>query len=166
MPSLLDYLPGVPPQYWKAYAVLKGPQSPVVIPKNSTGVSILPTPIIEKRGVFINFSLEANSSSITLNLTLDDQELKADLTELYTSGFYGYYIANAPFLTQYDTTTNVYSVYFTMAQPYPFYRNVNLTVDNPTKSDITISGLEINAFILNRGFYKALADLIAGKDIT
>ncbi len=156
--SVLEYLPGVPQEFWKAYEVLKGD---IVIPAHSEK-SLLPAPILDERGLFVNIVVASNNADMQFKILFDDHKITGSFESLNNYGFTSY-IPDAPFIVSYNTTTNLYVAYMHTSQPYPFYRNFNASAQNTTDSDMVIDVVEINAFILKKGFYKALADLKAGK---
>lgn len=156
--SVLEYLPGVPQEFWKAYEVFKGN---IVIPAQSE-IPLQPSPILNERGLFVNLTVASNNENLTFKILFDDRKITGSFKSLYNYGFTSY-IPDAPFIVSYNTTTNLYVAYMHTSQPYPFYRNFSVSAQNTTNSAMTIDVVEINAFILKHGFYKALADLKAGK---
>lgn len=156
--SVLEYLPGVPQEFWKAYEVLK---EDIVIPAQSEK-SLLPAPILNERGLFVNIVVASNNANLQFKILFDDHKITGSFRSLYNYGFTSY-IPDAPFIVSYNTTTNLYVAYMHTSEPYPFYRNFNVSAQNTTNSEMTIDVIEINAFILKHGFYKALADVKAGK---
>lgn len=163
MPSLREYLPGIPTEYWKLYAKVITPANAITVKAESQDQGILPEPINSERGLFSHFILSANSNQLVVNLTIDDITTSANLSTISTGGYVGYYVPGTPWLSVASSSIPLYVVNVLYPNLVPFYRNVNLTVSNPSTTEIIISGLAIDAYILNPGFYKELAKLISGN---
>lgn len=107
--------------------------------------------------------MSCDSESLVANLTIDDTTTSISIKTVSDGGYVGYYIPGTPFLSVASSSIPLYIVNLIYPELVPFYRNVNLTLSNPTETDITISGLAIDAYILNPGFYKELAKVISGN---
>lgn len=164
MPSLREYLPGIPVQYWKQYQRLVAVPKTITIAPGVVNQNILPSAIANERGLFDNFHLESNSGDLAFTILIDDKQVSASLSSLNTAGYLGYYIPQVPWLSEYDTTNNVYVVNVIMEELVPFYRNVSVAVSNPSASPIIISAMEFNAYILKPGFYRELAKVMNGQE--
>lgn len=163
MPSLREYLPGIPTEYWKLYAKVITPANAITVKAESQDQGILPEPINSERGLFSHFILSANSDQLVANITIDDTTTSISIKTVSDGGYVGYYVPGTPWLSVASSSIPLYVVNVIYPNLIPFYRNVNLTLSNPTTSDIIILGLAIDAYILNPGFYKELAKLIKGE---
>lgn len=158
-------MPGVPVQYWKIYRKIIVPPKSIVIEPGAINQSILPNAIADQRGLFSHFHLNVDNPALIFTILIDDQQSSGTLTEIYDTGYIGYYIPGMPFLSKYDTTNNIYVVNVVAETLVPFFRNVSVTVTNPTTSKITIGSMEFDAYLLKPGFYTELAKVIGGKDL-
>lgn len=164
MPSIREYLPGVPTQYWKIYQKLVAAPNVITVPAGSVDQGILPSAIADRRGLFSHFHMVSNSSALIFTITIDDTQISGTISALNAAGYVGYYIPGVPWLSVYDTTTNVYVVNVIAEAMVPFYRNVSVSVSNPSTSAIVISAMEFDAYLLNAGFYAALAKVMSGSE--
>lgn len=159
--AIIEYLPGIPNAYWEDFVKSIEPTAPVVI-KAGQRNSTLFDPITNRRGLFLAVSIGFNNPNLTFTVRVDNRKISATATDLYEGGYLGYYIKDIPFLSSYNTTDNIYTV--NLIAELPFRENANVTVSNPTTSSITIDAMGFRAILLNKGFYKALADLKSGKE--
>ena len=165
MPSLREYLPGVPTQYWRRYTKVITPSGPVVIEPDTVDYGLLPAPINSERGLFSFFTLTSSSNALTFTLTIDDNSISAPISTIADGGYVGYYNPAVPWLSINGTgTPAVYVVNYGSETLIPFYRNVNVQVSNTTSAPIVISEMSIDAYILGKGFYRELAKVIAGQE--
>ena len=163
MPSLREYLPGIPSQYWRLYEKVISPSSPIVLEPGTSDYGILPEPISNERGLFSHFTLTTNSDKLTATFTVDDISANISVSSLVTAGLVGYYVAEGPWLSVASSSIPLYVVNVIYPNLEPFYRNISLSVSNPSSSPIEIISMAFGAYILNPGFYKELAKLIRGE---
>ena len=161
MASILEYLPGIPRAYWKDYVKAIEPTKPLLIPAGERKVQLFPSDLTDKRGLFLQFAMNSNNPNITFYVVIDNRRIYATLASLDAAG-YNIYIPDLPFLTEYNTTDNIYVV--NIITEIPFNNDVYAYVDNTTTSDAVIGSMGFHAIVFNNGFYKALADLKNGKE--
>ena len=161
MASILEYLPGIPRSYWRDYVKAIEPTKPLVIPAGDRKVQLFPSDLTDKRGLILEFAINTNNPGITFYVIVDNRRIFATPTQLNDAG-YTFYIPNLPFLSAYNTTDNIYVV--NLLTEIPFNNDVYAYVDNTTTSDAVIGSMGFHAIVFNTGFYKALADLKAGKE--
>ncbi len=160
MSSITEYLPGIPKAYWRDYTRAIEPTKPLIIPPAAQKVQIIPSDIISQRGLILEFALYSNSSSLQFNVITDNRRLFGTIEQFYDAG-YTFYIPNMPFITEYNTTDNIYVI--NLVGEIPFRENVYVYADNNTTSQITVGSMGFHAVIFNDGFYKELAALKNGK---
>lgn len=164
MPSLREYLPGISTQYWRQYQRLVAAPKTIIIAPGVVDQNILPTAIANERGLFSNFHIETDSADLAFTILIDDRKVTGTLSLLNDAGYVGYYIPGVPWLSKYDSTNNIYVANVIMEDLVPFYRNISVSVSNPSTSPIVIGFMEFNAYILKKGFYAELAKVVAGKE--
>ena len=162
MASILEYLPGIPRSYWRDYVKAIEPTKPLVIPAGERKVQLFPSDLTDKRGLVLQFAMNSNNPGITFYVVIDNRRIFANFTQLNDAGYTGYYIRDMPWLSEYNTTDNIYVV--NLNTEIPFNNDVYAYVDNTTTSDAVIGSMGFHAIIFNKGFYKALADLKNGKE--
>ncbi len=162
MTEIMDYLPGIPDTYWKNYVHAIEPTKPKVILPGQRNVSLIPTDFSEKHGLILEFVMGTNNPDIEFIVVADNTRIHATMSQMYESGYSGFYLPTLPWLSEYNTTTNVYMV--NLLTELPFRHNVFAYVSNNTTSSITITSMGFNALIFNDGFYKKLAELKNGKE--
>lgn len=158
--SILQYIPGIPRSYWQDYIKTILPTKPLIINPNTLNIPLI-TAIENKRGLILAFSMESNNPNLEFSLITDNQTITGSYEELYESGYVGYFIPGFPWLSQYNTSANVYVV--NLFGELPFQRNVIVTVSNPTSNTVTISAMGFQALIMEEGFYRELAKLKKGE---
>lgn len=164
MPSLREYLPLVPKQYWRRYIKVITPTGSVTIGPEVTDYGLLPVPISNERGLFSYFTLTSSSADLVFTVTIDDITKSSAISAISAGGYVGYYNPAVPWLSINGTgTPAVYVINYGSETLIPFYRNVNIEVSNPTTAPIVISEMSIDAYILGTGFESALAKVIAGQ---
>ena len=161
MASILEYLPGIPRSYWRDYVKAIEPTKPLVIPAGERKVQLFPSDLTDKRGIVLQFAMNSNNPGITFYVVIDNRRIYATLASLDAAG-YNIYIPDLPFLTEYNTTDNIYVV--NIITEIPFNNDVYAYVDNTTTSEAVIGSMGFHAIVFNNGFYKALADLKNGKE--
>ena len=165
MPSLREYLPGVPTHYWKRYYKVVEPTAPLLIEPGVANYGILPTAIQNVTGLFSFVTLTSSSADLVLTVTIDDNTFQGAISSISAGGYVGYYNPNTPWLSINGTgTPAIYVVNYGSPELKPSYRNVNLQVSNPTSSIITVSEMSAEAYVLSKGFYRELAKVIAGQE--
>jgi len=162
MVSIIEYLPGIPRAYWRDYVRAIEPTKPLVIPAGARKVQLFPSDLIDRRGFILQVAVNSNNSEITINVAIDNRIISVTPSQLYYAGYTGYYIPNVPWVSEYNTTDNIYVA--NLFGEIPFDHDVNAYIDNTTTSPAVIGSMGFQAIVLNEGFYKALADLINGKD--
>ncbi len=160
--SIADYLPGLPRPYWIDYVYDIEPTKPLVIPAGARNVNIIPSGIVDQRGLFLEFVMNANTPDIEFVVQLDNRRFHATIAQMYSSG-YTFYIPNSPFISEYNTTDNIYVV--NLIGEIPFRHDMNIYVNNRSSGPAVISDMGVHAVIFRPGFFKALADLKSGKVI-
>ena len=161
MPSIIDYLPGIPKSYWSDYVQSIEPTNPLVIPAGAKNIQLLKSAITNKRGLILETLLNSSSPDLVFTIQSDNRKIYGTIQNIYDGG-YTEYIPNIPFISEFDSTTDDYVI--NLITTLPFNRDVYVYVTNPLTTSIVISGFVFHAIIFNQGFYKALADLINGKD--
>ena len=165
MPSLREYLPGVPTQYWRRYYEVIKPTGSLIIEPGTVDYGILPTAIQNVTGLFSYVSLTSSSADLVLTVTIDDNTFQGSISSISDGGYVGYYNPNTPWLSVNGTgTPAIYVVNYGSPELKPFYRNITVQVSNPTTSIITISEMSAEAYVLSKGFYRELAKVIAGQE--
>lgn len=152
--TILEYLPGISHEYWRPYEALR---ENLIIKKN-TGSSLLPSSLLNHRGLFTSLNIIVNNPNLAFKITIDDRTITGTPYYLNLYGF-NFYIPDTPFIVEYNTTDNIYSMSFITSTPGPFYENFDVVAENTTASDVTINVFQLHAYILNKGFYKELAKL-------
>lgn len=160
--TILDYLPGISKTYWKEYVKAIEPTKPLLINPGEKRVNLFPSNLIDKRGIILEFVLSTDNPEIKLNVRIDNRTISATLQQIYEGGYYNYYIPDTPFISEYNTTDNAYTVNI-MGQ-YPFRNDVYVYADNLTTTPAIISEMGFRAIIFEPGFYKKLAELKNGKE--
>jgi hypothetical protein len=160
--SVKEYLPGIPTQYWQDFVKAIEVTRPKVIPANTENYALFDG-IVDKRGLILEFVLATNSPNLSFSIIADDRKITATVEQLIQAGYVGYYVAGLPWLSIADSTTNAYQV--NLITDVPFKRNAYGFVSNTTDTPITVLAMGFHAIIFNTGFYKALSDLKAGKEI-
>ena len=163
MPSIFDYLPGIPTAYWENFEKIIEPPKVVILNPNSKNYSLF-SGIVDKKGIVRQFSIATNSANLQFTIIIDDRKISATLQDIIDAGYIGYYVPVFPWMSVADTTTNTYVANLLM--DFAFRKNVYLYVENPTSTPISIMAMGFHAVLFRTGFYKALADLKAGKEIT
>lgn len=150
----LIYLSGISSEYWDDYRYGITPATPVVL-KPGEQKSLLPSAFHNVRGLLLSYSLISSSPSLIFEVSLDNNKLTANISDMYEAG-YTFYVPSTPFLYTYDTTNNVYSIGF--QGEVIFRNNFYAIAKNPSTSteNITIELFDIHAFLFNDGFYKEL----------
>lgn len=161
MSSLLEYIPGIPKAYWQDYVKAIEPTKPTVILPGQRQVTLINGGLTDRRGVILEFALNSNNPNLEFFVVADNRRIHATITQLYDAG-YTFYIPNLPFISEYNTTENIYVV--NLITELPFNSNIDAYVTNTTTSQIIIGSMGFHAIIFNPGFYKALADLKNGKE--
>ena len=162
MASILEYLPAIPRAYWVDFVRAIEPTKPLVIPAGSRKFQLFPSNLTDKRGLILEFAANSNNPNVVFNVVVDNRTISASLTQLNDAGYTGYYIPNLPWLSTYNTTDGIYVV--NLLTEIPFNNDVYAYVDNPTTSDVIIGAMGFHAIVFNPGFYKKLAEVIAGKE--
>ena len=161
--TIKEYLPGIPSTYWQDYLKAIEVTKPLILLPGTKNMALF-NGIVDKRGLILQFVLSTNSPDLVFTLIADDRKITATITQMIEAGYVGYYVPELPWLSIADSTTSAYMV--NLITDVPFKRNVYGYVSNPSTSTITVLGMGFHAIIFNKGFYKALADLKAGKEIT
>ncbi len=159
--SIQEYLPGIPKPYWQDFIKAIEPTKPKVIEAGSREVPLFEG-IVDKRGILFSFSMNVNNPNLKFNLIVDDRKLFGTPAAINAAGYTGYYIKDFPWLSEYDTTNNIYVV--NIITELPFQRDLYVTVTNTTTSPAVIGSMGFHAILFNKGFYKALYDLKNGKE--
>ena len=157
MVSLIEFLPAIPHQYWTDFYSLINPASPLTLQPGQTA-ALFPENLSGKNGIFLSERLVCNSNKLTFNLTVDSVHISANIEDIYIAGYVGYFIPDTPWLSEYDTSTNVYAI--NMLTKMPFHDNVIATISNPSTSDIIISVSSFHAHLFEKGFYEELKKLL------
>ena len=160
--TIFDYLPGIPRTYWKDYVKTIEPTKPLVINAGERNIQLFPSNLTDKRGLILEFLLTSNNPGIKFNLRIDNRTISATLQQIYEGGYYNYYIPDTPFISEYNTKDNEYTV--NIIGQYPFRNDVYVYADNLTTSPAVISAMGFRAIIFEPGFYKKLAELKSGKE--
>ncbi len=161
MASILEYLPGIPKAYWRDYVKAIEPTKPLIVPAGGKNVQLFPSDLVAKRGLILEFALNSNSPNLQFNVIIDNRRVYSTIAELYAAGYSGYYIPNLPFVSEYNTTDNIYVI--NLITEVPFQENVYAYVTNSTTSPITVGSMGFHAIVFNDGFYRELAKLKSGQ---
>ena len=160
--TILDYLPGIPRTYWKDYVKAIEPTKPLLINSGERNVQLFPSNLTGKKGLILEFTLSTNNPGIKFNLRIDNRTISATLQQIYDGGYYNYYIPDIPFISEYNTTGNIYVI--NILGQLPFRNDVYVYADNLTTSPAIINVMGFHAIIFEPGFYKKLAELKNGKE--
>lgn len=164
MPSIIEYLPAIPSNLWELYRKVILPSNPLIIGAGQTDVSLMPSTIVDQRGLFSQFHLSSSSGSLIFTATLDNTVIEGTFDSLADAGLVGYYVPGIPWLSNDGTTDKLFVMNLNFNPYLPFFRNLSLNVTNPTDAPVTIIAMEVDAYIFHPGFYTALAKVISGKN--
>ena len=124
--SLADFLPGVSKAFWTDYVRAIEPTKPLIIPAGARNVHLVPSNIIDQRGIFLEFVMNANTPDIEFIVILDNRRIHVTIKQVYELGYVGYFFPNTPFISEYNPTNNVYVV--NLVGEIPLKHNMNILV--------------------------------------
>ncbi|MEM3862050.1 MAG: hypothetical protein QW203_06190 [Thermoplasmatales archaeon] len=154
--ELITYLPGISNQYWERYLYEITPSAPVLVKSGQT-TSVLPSSVLNKRGIIHFTSMTTNSPNGSLVVTVDGRSIKADMQQMFKAGAVGIEDPNLPYILQWNTTQNIYSIQWNPEQP--FNNDVTIQFTNSGNSDMYILAFIVQLYILKPGFYEQYSKL-------
>jgi len=151
--DFIQYLPKIPQTYWERYYYEITPTSAVTLAPNQT-TSVLPSSILDKRGIIWFAYMTMNSTTARLDVVVDGRNITTDMEQVFKAGSVGIHIPNLPYVLKWDTVHNIYSVAWEPLQP--FNHDVVIKFTNTGNQNMQILAFLTQIYIFNEGFYEQL----------